>query len=600
MSVVSSSLDRLRRDPGLAMIVVAVAAVVAIYAPTLGRGLVNYDDTWLVRDNFLLHQASWASVHTILFDTSSATRFLLGAEYLPVRDLSVLADLAVWGDWYPGHHLTSLLIYLGAIVVWFAALDSLGIDRKLVGLAMLLWAVHPSHAESVAWISERKGLLGVAWCGLAVLGYARFRVGRSASWLALAALAAVLAVWSKAPSVFTLAAIAGLELALPARRRSWRRSLSGLAVLAAVSAAAFVPVLLVATRLSVVGTTDLAPAGWLAMVVGLHGFYLELAAMLFRNAISYPIKSLGPSAVQIVLGAAGLLAVLAAAMVPAWNRWRPPPVIRAAAWVWLLGWFPASRILLPLKAVLVSDRYALVPTLGFALAVAWLLQRIPARWSRLALGWAILIAASVRTLDAQSNWRDSTSLFERAITSNPADGEAWSYYAEALESSGAPDRAVDVVSEGLRHSRSPRLLFRKALLVLSHGQRPQAVVAMRQAAEAGEPRAMSNLALLLLEDGRPDEGLTWARRAVAAAPMYSKAYRNLGTVALATKHPEEAYTAFLRAYELWPIELANRYNLAAALVELHRYEEARVHLDACLLDPQVGDKAKALLLQLPR
>src|ERR1700684_34833 len=109
----------IRRDP---LLVIAMIAVAALYAPTLGRGIVNYDDTWLLRDNWILQAPSWSSLHTILFDLSSPLRFTLTPEYLPVRDLSVMADFALWGHWWGGFHLTSLVVYELSIVLWFAAL----------------------------------------------------------------------------------------------------------------------------------------------------------------------------------------------------------------------------------------------------------------------------------------------------------------------------------------------------------------------------------------------------------------------------------------------------------------------------------------------
>jgi tetratricopeptide (TPR) repeat protein len=587
-----------RRDPGAALLLIALALVVLVYAAAVPRGLVNYDDTWLVGDNFFLQRTSWSTLHAIFFDTTKTTRFLLGAEYLPVRDVSVVLDFAIWGTWYPGHHLTNLVIYLAALVAWFSVLDHWGIDRKLVGLAILLWALHPTHAESVAWLSERKGLLALLWSGLAGLGYVRFRAGGSYRSLVFAMLATALAVWSKATSAFTIAAFLGFDLALPAARMSWRRSLGGLAALGVVGVLAFVPVLKTATNLAVVTTDAEAPAGWLAMVLGGHGFYVEQAAMAFRNAVSYPISTAGPSGVQIAIGAVALALVAALAFAP--GRWKRDPTLQVGAWLWLLGWFPASRIVLPLKLVLFADRYALVSTLGFSLIVASLLLRLGHGRARAALIATIMIAASLRTFDAQSNWRNSATLWQRATISNPGDGVAWSSYAEALETAGEDELALDAVRLGLRNSRSPRLLLRKALLVLAHGQRPQALKAMREAAEAGEPRAMSNLSYLLLQDGRADEALDWGRRAVATAPMYPSAHRNLGAAALATKHVQEAYEAFLRAYELWPFDAGNRYNLAVALVQLGRRDEAQRHLAACVWDPVNGAKARALLAQIIR
>ena len=170
---------RVRRDPGLALLVLALALAFVLYAPTLGRGLVDYDDPWLYGGN-ILPSPSWASLHTVLFDLSSPQRYMLGVEYLPVRDLSVMADFAVWGSWWGGFHLTSLVGYEASIALWFAALAAFGVDRRVAGLAVLLWALHPSHAESVAWLAERKGVLGMMFAGACALGYAKFRAGRSA------------------------------------------------------------------------------------------------------------------------------------------------------------------------------------------------------------------------------------------------------------------------------------------------------------------------------------------------------------------------------------------------------------------------------------
>ena len=510
-------IDRLRRDPGLVLVLVAIAAVVAIYAPALGRGLVNYDDPWLVRDNWIAGEPSLASLQRIWFDLSLDTRFVLGAEYLPVRDMSVMFDHAVWGDWYGGFHLTNVVIYVIAICVWFSAIASFGVDRRIAGVMMLLWALHPAHAESVAWLAERKGLLGVMFAGVCALGFARHRAGGRVAWLVLAVIAAPCAVWSKAPSAFALAALAGLELVLPERRQGWRRSLIGLAAIGVAGALAFVPVVMVATQAAVVGTEDNAPAGWLAMGMGVHGFYVRLAALAVKNSPSYPITIEGPTAVDIALGIVGLLLAIAVLARP-----KLPGAVRAASVLWLLGWFPASRLVLPLRNVLVADRFLLIPTLGFALAIAVAVWKVANPRVRAALIAAISLAAAFRTLDAQSTWKDTETLWQRAVAVNPKDGNAWSLYAEAISERARPDIVFDVLRTAMEHTDSPRVKLRVAMLLLSHGERGKAIETMREAAEAGEYRAMTNLALLLHQDGKHDEAIAWARRAVATAPRCSQ------------------------------------------------------------------------------
>jgi protein O-mannosyl-transferase len=583
-------MQRVRRDPGGALLVVALVLTAAIYAPTLGRGIVNYDDTWLLRDNWILRDASWSSLHTVLFDLSSPLRFTLTPEYLPVRDLSVMADFAMWGHWWGGFHLTSLVIYEASIALWFGALVAFGVDRRVAGLAVLLWALHPSHAESVAWLSERKGLLGMMFAGACALGFAHFRSGRRVWWLVLAIACGVLAVWSKATAAFAVAALVGLELALPALRVAWKRSLAGLAAIGAAAGAAYVPVLILAVRWSVVGSTSSAlPASRAAMVVGVHGFYLRLGAMLIPNSVSYPLSSDGPGALDLVLGAIGLAAIAAAFAIR-----RTPPAVRAGAAFWLIGWLPVSHLILPLQMIFVADRYLLIPTLGLALAGAAGIAAIANPRVRIALAAVIVLAAALRTLDAQTSWSAPTTLWERAVSSNPRDGDAWSMYLEALEESGQPELARAAVAEGLEHSRAPRLVMHQALLLDADGHRAEAMRVMREAADGGEPRAMANLASYLLDDGKIDDALAYARKATDASPRYASGLRMHGKVALAANQPAEALEQFQRAYELEP-SAVNELNLAVALVALHRDAEARPHLERLLLDPTVGSRARALL-----
>jgi tetratricopeptide (TPR) repeat protein len=573
-----------KRDPALVIVGVALVAVIAVYAATIGRGLVNYDDPWLLADH------SRIGVHAMFFDLGRDTRFALGAEYLPVRDLSIALDRAIWGSWYGGYHLTNVLIYLAAIAVWFAALVELGFDRKVVAIAILLWALHPAHAESVAWLSERKGLLGALWAGAAALGYARFRRGGRAWWLVLAAAAGVAAVWSKAPMAFALACLAGLELLAPAARVSWRRSLIGLFAIAVVAALAFVPVVITAMNLAVVTTAPAAPASTLAMAVGGHGFYVRSAALLVRPAASYAIATQGPGILDLVIGAIALAAAIAVLAIR-----RAPAEVRAGALIWLVCWFPVSRLVLPLRAVLIADRYLLVPTLGAMLALAAGLSRIPGGRARNALIAAIVLAAAMRTLDAESSWRDSATLWRRATESNPYDGDAWSMYAEALSDAGNDEAATVIVAKGLHYSKAPRLWLRAALLALDHSTHERGVMLMQRAAEGGEPRAMANLALLLLGDGHADDAIGWARKSVAAAPLYAGGHRARGKVALALGILDEAHAAFERALALEPENPVNKLDLGLVLVRLGKPDEARPLLEACLHDPKLAAQARSLL-----
>lgn len=587
-----------RRDPGLACLLVAIVMAIALYGGTTRRGLVSYDDLWLIETNPILARGDASALQPIWLDFDPDTRLLLGSEYLPVRDMSILFDFAVWGRSYGAFHATNVAIYIAAIITWFAALCALGFERRVVGLALLIWAVHPAHAESVAWLAERKGGLGMLFAGVAVLGYARFRRGDRVIWLVAATLAAVAAVWSKAPAAFAIATTGPLELCAPTLRTSRARALVGLGVLAAVVAAAFVPVLYVASIQHVVVQDVRAPASWPAMVAGVHGFYVQLVAAVLTNSVSYPITLAGPSVVQIVLGVLGLVVALAVACVPARGAWRPGAVVRAGAWIWLAGWFPASRLVLPVRGVIVADRYLLFASLGVALAVAAGLLRLPATRLRAGLVALLVGALALRAFDAQGTWVDDVALWGRALATNPADADAWSSYAEAWSDAGRPDLAEAAVREGLAIRRGPRLVLRAALQALDRGDAAGGRELMREAAENGDIRAMANLATLYRRDGRLDDALAWARESVARAPQYAHGLRTLGEIAAQVGLDDDALAALTRARRLDPANAGIRVALGRLLTKLGRLDEARTELSGAVDDPRFGSEARAALAAL--
>lgn len=120
---------------------------------------------------------------------------------------------------------------------------------------------------------------------------------------------------------------------------------------------------------------------------------------------------------------------------------------------------------------------------------------------------------------------------------------------------------------------------------------------MRQAAEGGEPIAMANLALMLLEDGQLDDALVWARQGARWRPN-AHAQRTLGKVELAKGNVPEATAAFRIAYALDPRDCANRINLALGLMGESKPAEAAPLLQSCLAHPTLGARARSELHRL--
>jgi tetratricopeptide (TPR) repeat protein len=526
-----------RRFAGL----VVAAFAVALYAPTGCDRRVQYDDWWLWSDTSPLRHPTAATFHDVFFALDHATRHPLGGEYLPVRDVSVAADMAIWGDDDRGPHLTQLLLVAACVLAFGAMLVRFGVPPAVAWLGMLIWAAHPIHVESFAWLSERKGVLAALLTAATALAWLRFRMGGRAGWLAVAAIAAVAATWSKAPAMVGFAAIAVFDFAmLPAASRRWL----AIAVVGAATGLAAIPVVSVAGDAHVIGAAEAGgdSEGRVATALGAAGHYAESLALVRAPAVTYPIDTDGPDGVELVLGAAVVLG--SAAGVAVWLRRRqrgePKPWLGAAllGWAWI-NYLPSSHVLLPVHVV-VADRLALVWSLAPCIGVAWVLDllRPPLR---LVASAAIVAALAIATLHGEAAWASSIELLDRAVTSNPRDVQLVTSLAHEYRDAGQLDDAIASIDRGLAAlPDEPHLLDERARLMATAGDPAGALVFAERAAVGGAASALDFEARLLANAGRAREALPLAERAVDKHPELGAYQRTLAFALVGAGRAREA------------------------------------------------------------
>jgi hypothetical protein len=185
-------------------------AVVAVYALSLRGGFLNYDDDWLIRDNPVFGRPG--GLRAIWTDVGSETRHQLGAEYLPVRDTLMWLQVRLFGPSPRALRAVSLALYLAAVLLLRAYLRR-ALDPRLGEIAAWLFALHPVHVESVAWLAGQKDLAALVAVAAALFCYGR---GRRAA-VPILTLAAVL---SKSVAV-VLPLLLLLDDFLARRRPDW-------------------------------------------------------------------------------------------------------------------------------------------------------------------------------------------------------------------------------------------------------------------------------------------------------------------------------------------------------------------------------------------
>ncbi|HEY0189592.1 MAG TPA: hypothetical protein VGC42_00625 [Kofleriaceae bacterium] len=497
-----------------------VGLALVIFAPTLVFGRVAYDDDWLWSDTSPLRAPTAATWREVWLELDAGARRELGSEYLPVRDLVVAADMAVWGELDQGFHVTQLALYGLTVLGLGGLLIRFGMRRDLAWLSTLIWAIHPIHVESVAWLAERKGILAGLFFVICGHAWIRYRRGGPRGWLLVAALAAVAGTWSKAPAMFGPAVLAAWDaILLPAARRRW----IAIAAVGGVTLAAALPVIAVARQAGVVDSQSAPLPGHRGTrALGAQGHYLESLVLARPPAIAYPIQLEGPGPLELALGGAAVLGSIALAVArrPADRRWR----LALLAWAWI--WFVPFGHVLASVHILVADRFAYLWSLAACAGAAWLVLRLRGP-ARLAATGAVICALGIASLRAERAWTSSLELFAAGHAASPADAQVCDWLAREQFAEGAPLPAIATVEGCLaRHPDDGYLLLRQARMLAQLGRPAEALAAAAHAAQSGYASAMSSYADLLIAAGRPGDALFWAERAAIRRwdqPSYARA-----------------------------------------------------------------------------
>ena len=172
-------------------VLLLVLVTIAVYAPVLHHAFVEWDDPAYVTENAHVRAGLSASGIAWAFRSTEL------ANWHPLTWLSHMLDVSLFGLAPWGHHLTSLLLHLANTLLLFVALRRLTGSpwRSLVVAA--LFALHPLHVESVAWIAERKNVLSTTFWFATLWAYARFAEKPTPVRYALAALGFALGLMAK-------------------------------------------------------------------------------------------------------------------------------------------------------------------------------------------------------------------------------------------------------------------------------------------------------------------------------------------------------------------------------------------------------------------
>jgi protein O-mannosyl-transferase len=614
--------EPLYQRPGFIAVLLALLTV-AIYWPVVRFDFFNYDDPAYFSENYrVLNGLSW---HNVLwaFQTTDIS------SWYPFMWLSFMLDVTLFGRGAAGPHLTNLVFHVANVLLLFGLLRRLTGSRWRSAVVAALFAVHPLHVESVAWIAERKDVLSTFFGLLALLCYTRYAQARSgannqrpkagktpatpdprppAFDYLLALLLFTFGLLSK-PMLVTLPGVmllldfwplervagfrvpgSGFPAAKggPDTRTVWQLFREKIPFLLLGLGFGLVTLLVhkESGAISTLATFPMSLRVENAFVA--YARYLGKTFWPFNLAVPYPHPGMWPAG--LVIGSVLLFALLCALAL--WQVRRRPCLF--VGWFWFVGMLFPVIGLIQWGIQSMADRFTYVPLIGLSIALVWgaeeLLSR--GRWpARLVAGLvaALLAALALRAADQLACWRDSETLFRHALAVTGDNEIAYANLGTSYAAAKQQDLAIACYRKALAlNPNSGETLGNLAVALTVKKQNAEAEAAFQTAIRLLPNKTLLHLNYgnVLLDQDRTDQAIAEFQQAVRCEPDSPQAHDYLGH-ALAVQHRyAEAVQEYAAALQLNPGYAEAHNNWGLALAEQGDYADAVGHYRTALrLDP---------------
>ena len=502
--------------------------------------------------------------------------------WMPLTWLSHMLDVQVYGVKPGGHHLTSLLLHTANAVLLFLVFRRMSAAVWPSAFVAAMFALHPLHVESVAWVSSRKDVLGTFFLMLTFLSYTAYARAPSAARYGFVLACFLMGLMAKsmlvtAPFVLLLLdfwPLGRVDGSIALRKEVLRQYLRPILEKLPLMGISF-GVSLVAWYAAKTGGS-MAPSERFPLSMRLINVFDSYVAYIVKTVWPRnlaPIYPHVPGAIPVWRAVlAALLLVCVTVAVVRWRRGRP---YLAVGWLWYLGTLAPVCGIIQIGLHRMADRYLYVPLTGLSIIIAWgatdLLRRRPYRRVALGLGAAAAICAmAAASMSQVLLWRNSEVLMRHTLAATTDQNtmahdilaaallergeveEAGYHFLKALEAT--PDFTAPL--KGLAHCLILAERYEDAISLLTSS--------FQKYPETAIPATINRLALALL----------MTEQYAATAEL------------------------LIRYFEQYPDDVVMHQNLAVALAEQGRIEEAVGHSkEALRLDPG-SQKARELLRRL--
>jgi tetratricopeptide (TPR) repeat protein len=588
-----------------------------LYLPACQHGFVEYDDQQYVTDNPRVQAGlTWNGLVW-------AFGFHAG-NWHPLAWLSHMLDCQLYGASAGGHHLTNILLHVASTLLLFSVLHRMTNAMWRSAMVAALFAWHPLHVESVAWVAERKDVLCACFWMLTLWLYVRYAARPSVARYFSVLGSFILCLMAKPMAVtlpFVLLLLDYWPLGRIANHRlnvagapapTWNFQLSTcnrlllekvpFLVLSAIGCV----LTLRAQQIAIVSTAGLTIDQRIPHVLAAYNHYFW--AMFFPQnlAVYYPyVINLKPETIVF----SGIVMTLVTVLAVVNFRRRPYLIV---GWLWFLGTLVPVIGLVQVGDQAWADRYTYLPLIGLFVALVW--AAVEFTKNRLVLttlaavsGVALLAATSVQLSYWKNTWTlfdhanrvtqenymavtvlasqlakqgkldEAMALYRTALSYKPTFPEAHFFLGNAFDQAGRPDEAVAEYKKALWFKPTQEQTHIFLGIVLAKQKKYEEAITNYEAALVLNPDsavAENNLARILHTQGRFDEAMEHYNAALKINPKLALAHNNLGILLLENGRLADGTLQLREALRLNPTNSETQFNLALALNQQQQWAEA--------------------------
>jgi protein O-mannosyl-transferase len=577
-----------------------------IYRPVRNHSFIILDDETYVAKNIHVNQGF--SIQNIIwaFTTCHA------ANWHPVTWLSHMLDSQLFGLNPGQHHLTNLFFHVLNTVLLFVVFNMMTAMIWPSAFVAALFALHPLHVESVAWISERKDVLSAFFFMLTLWSYDGY-VRSASKWrYGLVLFFFTMGLMSK-PMLVTLPFVLLLLDFWPLHRFSFQHSGAGLTDPQGVST---LPLILEKIPLFFLS----AISCWITFYAQKHGGalnsleFIPITSRIANALISYStyiIKTVYPVNLTCLYPhpvvffwwqVAGALLFLGMISFIAFRLMKKHPYV-LVGWLWYLGALVPVIGLVQVGRQVMADRYAYIPLIGLFIIITWGMWDVSATWRYRKIGRATFLVVVISLLMTFTYkqipyWKNSITLFEHAIKVTPNSYVLYDYLGYALDDLGHKDEAIIHYLHALRinpDSVETRVDLGNALEKL--GRTDEAISHYLHALQINPALAEAyfNLGHALYKQGHIDEAVTHYLHALQIQPDFEQAHVNLGDALDKQGRTDEAISHYLQAIQINPDSARAYLNLGNAFFKQGHIDKAIIHyLKALQIQPDFAEAFNSL------